>query len=152
MESLHDIAGGDDLTRAATDRLFELAEVLGAMMQHGMAERGLTPARARLLWALHHTGPTTQRALADLLAVTPRNITGLLDGLAADEYIAREPHPSDRRAVLVTLTDRGRDFTTDLRKGRNALAEALFTDTPDTELSSFLTVLETILTTLRHQL
>lgn len=71
-----------------------------------MAERSLAPTRAAV--ALHHTGPTTQRALADLLAVTSRYITGLLDGLSADGYILREPPLSDRRAVLVILTDRGR--------------------------------------------
>lgn len=150
MRSLHDIADSGDTARAATDRVFELAEVLGAMMQRGMTERGLTPARARLLWALHHTGPVTQRTLADLLQVTPRTITGLLDGLGTDGYIQRQPHPTDRRAQLVTLTDRGRDFTTTLQQGRDTMAERLFTDTPTSDLRRFLTTLETVVATLRQ--
>ncbi|MEV3961526.1 MarR family transcriptional regulator [Nocardia sp. NPDC050193] len=149
MSSLHDIANSGDTARAATDRVFELAEVLGAMMQRGMAERGLTPARARLLWALHHTGPVTQRTLADLLQVTPRTVTGLLDGLGADGYIQREPHPTDRRALLVTLTTRGRAFTDALRGGRDSMAQALFDDMPAEELRTFVSVLDTVVATLR---
>jgi hypothetical protein len=34
--------------------------VLAAMMERGVAERGLTRVRAGLLWALHHDGPVTQ--------------------------------------------------------------------------------------------
>ncbi|WP_280471814.1 MarR family winged helix-turn-helix transcriptional regulator [Nocardia cyriacigeorgica] len=149
MRSLHDIADSGDTARAATDRVFELAEVLGAMMQRGMAERGLTPARARLLWALHHSGPVTQRTLADLLQVTPRTITGLLDGLAADGYVQRKAHPQDRRAQLVTLTDRGRAFTATLQEGRDTMAHALFGDTPLADLHNFLAVLDKVVATLR---
>ncbi|WP_280396584.1 MarR family winged helix-turn-helix transcriptional regulator [Nocardia carnea] len=151
MRSLHDIADSGDTARAATDRVFELAEVLGAMMQRGMTERGLTPARARLLWALHHSGPVTQRTLADLLQVTPRTVTGLLDGLGTDGYIQRAPHPTDRRAQLVTLTDRGRDFTTTLQQGRDSMAQTLFADTPAGDLRNFLTTLETVVATLRRE-
>ncbi|MBC7270515.1 MAG: MarR family transcriptional regulator, partial [Streptomyces sp.] len=79
------------------DRLFELAEVLGEMMRRGVAERGLTTARAGVLWALFHEGPMTQRVLADRLGVTPRNVTGLLDALQEDGLVVREAHPTDRR-------------------------------------------------------
>ena len=44
----------------------------------GVAKVGLTVPRVHLTWLLHHQGPQTQRALADALKVTPRNVTGLL--------------------------------------------------------------------------
>ncbi len=40
----------------------------------------------------------TQRALADALQVTPRNVTGLVDALADSGFVERAPHPTDRRA------------------------------------------------------
>ncbi|MFC9913964.1 MarR family winged helix-turn-helix transcriptional regulator [Streptomyces sp. NPDC059862] len=131
------------------DRLFELAEVLGAMMQRGVAEQGLTTARAGLLWALFHGGPTTQRALANRLGVTPRNVTGLLDALAADGLVARDAHPTDRRATLVSLTEKGRSLTAGLRGGRDELAVKLFGDMPDAELDAFRGGLETVIGRLR---
>ncbi|WP_280336424.1 MarR family winged helix-turn-helix transcriptional regulator [Nocardia wallacei] len=149
MKSLHDIPGEADPASTAADRLFQLTELLGAMMERGMADRGLTQARARLLWALHHRGPMTQRALADLLTVTPRNITGLVDSLTDDGYVTRQPHPTDRRALLVTLTGQGRTFTSALRTERDAMAAALFGDTPAADLRAFLTVIDTAIIRLR---
>jgi DNA-binding MarR family transcriptional regulator len=131
------------------DRLFELAEVLGAMMRRGVAERGLTTARAGVLWALFHGGPMTQRALATRLGVTPRNVTGLLDALQADGLVAREAHPVDRRAVLVSLTGEGRSVTAALRGGRDELAAALFSEMPADQLVSFTAGLETVIERLR---
>ncbi|WP_371131993.1 MarR family transcriptional regulator [Streptomyces sp. cf386] len=59
----------------------------------------------------------TQRALAASRAVTPRNITGLLDALQEEGLVARDAHPTDRRATLVSLTRKGREFTSGLRGG-----------------------------------
>ncbi|MFF8191344.1 MarR family winged helix-turn-helix transcriptional regulator [Streptomyces bobili] len=118
-------------------------------MARGVAERGLTTARAGLLWALLHDGPMTQRALATRLGVTPRNVTGLLDALQADGLVAREAHPSDRRATLVSLTAKGRTVTAALRGGRNSMAAELFGDLPATRLEAFQGGLEVVIERLR---
>ena len=55
------------------------------------------------------SGPSTQQTLAEALSVTPRNISGLVDALEQHGYVQRTPHPSDRRAVLVTLTSTGEE-------------------------------------------
>ncbi|MEV7192314.1 MarR family transcriptional regulator [Streptomyces sp. NPDC093510] len=137
MKSLHDMSEGPAPARVSLDGLFELAEVLGALMQRGMAERGLTTARAGVLWALFHDGPMTQRALAARRGVTPRNVTGLLDALQEEGLVAREAHPTDRRATLVSLTGKGRTFTSGLRGGRDDLAAMLFADVPLDQLDVF---------------
>ncbi|MEV0174555.1 MarR family transcriptional regulator [Streptomyces sp. NPDC050803] len=136
-------------TRHAVDRLFELAEVLGAMMQRGLAERGLTTARAGVLWALLHDGPMTQRTLAARLGVTPRNVTGLLDALQEAGLVVRGAHPTDRRATLVSLTDEGRGVTVELRGGRDELAAALFADLPADRLDAFTATLAQVTERLR---
>jgi MarR family multiple antibiotic resistance transcriptional regulator len=51
-------------------------------------------------------GPTD---LALRLHMSTGAMTALLDRLVARAFIVREPHPSDRRRVVVTLTDGGRD-------------------------------------------
>lgn len=149
MKSLHDMSGEDAPARVSLDRLFELAEVLGAMMARGVAERGLTAARAGLLWALLHDGPMTQRALAAQLGVTPRNVTGLLDALQTDGLVAREAHPTDRRATLVSLTAKGRTVTATLRGGRDSMAAELFGDMPAAQLEALQGGLEVVIERLR---
>ena len=91
------------------DTLLALSGVLGADQERELDRRGLTPARTHILWLVFHEGPRTQAELATALGVTPRNITTLVDGLEATGFARREPHPHDRRAVLVTLTPRGEE-------------------------------------------
>ncbi len=66
----------------------------------------LSYPRLRLLAALHQSGPRIMSDLGTDLGVTARNITALVDGLEADGYVRRRPHPSDRRATIVELTSR----------------------------------------------
>ncbi|HEV2357905.1 MAG TPA: MarR family transcriptional regulator [bacterium] len=72
----------------------------------------LTPARLNLLMALFLSEDQALMAseLGELLVVSPGNITGLVDGLAKDRLVRRIADSSDRRAVLVELTDKGRRF------------------------------------------
>ncbi|WP_217181163.1 MarR family winged helix-turn-helix transcriptional regulator [Streptomyces sp. AC495_CC817] len=86
------------------DRLLRITDLFQRDMARAFAGTGLTTARVHLLWVLQHAGPSTQQNLARLCEVTPRNITGLVDGLEASGHVRRSPHPSDRRAVLVELT------------------------------------------------
>ncbi|MFJ9312719.1 MarR family winged helix-turn-helix transcriptional regulator [Pimelobacter simplex] len=109
----------------AVDQVLELVVLLNRDMQLSFERDGLTEARARLLWVLRG-GPVTQRELADALAVTPRNVTGLVDGLVATGYVARAPHPTDRRAVLVTLTDAGSTLLTSMVEGYAEMHDVLF--------------------------
>ena len=49
----------------------------------------------------------TMAALAEALEVTPRNITGLVDGLEAEGLLARRADAADRRATVIELTTTG---------------------------------------------
>ncbi|MGH3345308.1 MAG: MarR family winged helix-turn-helix transcriptional regulator [Carbonactinosporaceae bacterium] len=141
--------GGEDPSEAAADaalaRLFELAVVLFRQMQRDLAGRGLTRARATLLWYVYHQGPMTQRQLSRLLGVTPRNVTGLLDGLQAAGLARRGPHPTDRRATLVTLTEQGDAAAAAMHAGYRQGADRLFGDVPAADLTSFVTTLDHVL-------
>ncbi len=85
------------------DRLLEISDLFQKDMAHAFDGTPLTAARIRLLWELQHLGPSTQHALATRLEVSPRNITGLVDALEASGYVTRSPHPTDRRATIVSL-------------------------------------------------
>ena len=116
----------------------------------GVAAVGLTLPRVHLLWVVHHSGPSTQRTLADALRVTPRNVTGLVDALVADGFAARSAHPSDRRATLVSLTAHGADVMATMTREHEALAARLFGDMPDHD--AFVAGLDHVLARLREAL
>ena len=134
----------------ALERLFELAVVLAEAMERGLAERGLTRARAEVLWRLGRQGPLTQRQLSQALQCTPRNVTGLVDALEADGFVRRGAHPTDRRATLVELTEQGRSAAAAMDAGYQQLAALLFADLTDADLTSFVATLDRVLSRLRE--
>ena len=113
---------------AALDRVLLLTVLLGRDANESLARMGLTVARAHLVWELRARGPSTQRTLASALNVTPRAITALVDGLVETGFVTREPRPGDRRATLVTFTERGRDTAQVLADGHRELAGYLFAE------------------------
>ena len=147
MKKVHDeaTAATGVSAGAALDRVFELTVRLAGAMQQDQAARGLTRARATLLMALHRFGPLTQRQLSELLRVTPRNVTGLVDGLEAGGLVARGPHPADRRAALVGFTATGRSAAASLDEARQRFAGFLFGDIPADDLARFAEVLDHVL-------
>lgn len=52
--------------------------------------------------------PVSPHQVADHLRISTASTTKLLDRLAASGHIERRPHPSDRRARVVVLTDESR--------------------------------------------
>jgi DNA-binding MarR family transcriptional regulator len=122
---------------AALDRILELTELISRDSAESLGRAGLTQARAHLLWKLQQRGPCTQATLAADLHVTPRTITALVDGLVAAGFVTRQPHPSDRRAALVTFTERGSATARWLADAHRRLARQLFAELPDDEFAGF---------------
>ena len=138
--------------RGALDRILELTVLLGDDMARDLARRGLTGSRAHLVWELHRRGPSTQQTLAGALGVTPRAITGLVDALTEAGFVTREPHPSDRRATLVTFTPRGARAARALERDHVQLADRLFGDMSETTFRGFIRGLDPVLARLRELL
>lgn len=133
----------------ALGRILELVVVLSDDMSSSLAAQGLTDARAHLLWELHERGPSTQRVLAEALRVSPRNITGLVDALVATGFVTREPHPTDRRATLVTFTEHGATTAAGLERDQHDFARILFEGMPDDRLTALIEGLDDVLARLR---
>jgi DNA-binding MarR family transcriptional regulator len=49
----------------------------------------------------------TMTELSRMLIVSNGNVTGIIDRLAADRLVTRQPSPDDRRSFLVRLTPKG---------------------------------------------
>jgi DNA-binding MarR family transcriptional regulator len=128
---------GVERWEATLDRILELTVLLGRDSAESLAREGLTESRAHVLWQLQQRGPCTQATLAADLHVTPRTITALVDGLADTGFVTREPHPSDRRATLVTFTERGRTTAQGLADAHRRLARQLFGELPDDVFDGF---------------
>lgn len=88
------------------DRLLAVSSLFQGDMKRSFEGTSLTETRVHALWVLQQSGPATQQQLAAALSVTPRSVSALVDGLETAGYVTRTAHPTDRRAVLVVLTER----------------------------------------------
>lgn len=127
------------------NRLFEVSLVVADHAERGLADRGLTRPRAQVLWQLAEPPPMTQRELSERLGVSPRNVTGLIDGLEGSGHVRRASHPTDRRATLLELTDLGARVVTELRRDHRELAEQVFGGLAPRERRGFLAAVEHVL-------
>ena len=90
--------------------------------------RALSVPRARLLGMLADAGQERVRMgdLSTAMGVTARNITTIVDGLEHAGLLARKPDPTDRRAILLELTEKGWAHVEQVHNLQRDLAERLF--------------------------
>jgi DNA-binding MarR family transcriptional regulator len=135
---------GMDLPQRIMGRLFALAPRLVEIQDLGAREYGMSYARGRVVAALHALGPVKMRELSQAVGVTPRTITGLVDALEADGWVARQADPGDRRAIIVALTPAADAAFARLLEAYRGLAQDLVGEIPGADLRRALGVLEHI--------
>jgi DNA-binding MarR family transcriptional regulator len=92
----------------------------------GLAGPDLSETQLAALAALDRHGAMTPGELAGLEKVQPPSMTRVISALADLQLVRREPHLSDRRQVVLTTTDAGRDLVKQARRRRDAwLAQRL---------------------------
>jgi DNA-binding MarR family transcriptional regulator len=91
-------------------RISRLSREIERRLEPVYAASGLEPGWYDVLATLRRTGPPYRLRPTDFAAtlmLTSSGTTKRLDRLEAAGYITREPDPSDRRGVLITLTPQG---------------------------------------------
>lgn len=78
------------------------------LLSHCGYDLNLTQFRA--LSALGRCGPLGASELARTIELDAGALTRLIDGLQDKGYVVRRPHPNDRRAIEVSLTEAGQHF------------------------------------------
>ncbi|HEY2638656.1 MAG TPA: MarR family transcriptional regulator [Streptosporangiaceae bacterium] len=72
-----------------------------------LRESGLSLSAYQLMRALEDSDQS-MREVSEILHVSPRTVTDMIDGLESRGLVARGPHPADRRVTLLRLTPDGR--------------------------------------------
>ena len=75
---------------------------------------GVTASQAMLLNFLGEEDRILSRSLGQKLKISSATMTGILDRLEKLALIERRPHPDDRRAILICLTTKGRNYAKEI--------------------------------------
>ncbi len=88
-----------------------LGKKMHATMERWAEQHGLSEGRFQILVRLQHQadGRLAMGELAEMLDVSPRTVTGLVDNLERDGFVKRVDAPDDRRSVCAEITEQGRE-------------------------------------------
>ncbi|WP_174188685.1 MarR family winged helix-turn-helix transcriptional regulator [Nocardia barduliensis] len=113
-----DVADG----MAAVTSLVRAQQIVMARVDEALKPTGLTFSRYELLMLLNFskTGALPMAKASARLQVHPTSVTNTVDRLEAARLVERVPHPSDRRATLIEITDAGRELVAKATEELNA--------------------------------
>lgn len=114
-----------ELTEDFIDTLISLRSMVRRLVRSSLGEGALSASEAELLMLVRINPESTVQNLALLLGSAPNTLSTLVGSLASDGWLQRAENPEDRRSVLVSLTEKGRSMTEEIRVRRvNFLAES----------------------------
>lgn len=92
---------------------------LNRRLRQARAVGDLTFSQLSALTSLQLAGALTPRELADVERVQPPTMTKIVGKLEELGLVARTPHPTDRRQVILAATEQGRVVYAQFEKARN---------------------------------
>jgi len=109
-----------DASASATECAMNLArtgDMIVGRVAAALKPLDISPAGGLALGVLVDAGePRPPNYISDRLIVSRATVTGVLDSLAKRGLVRREPHPTDRRMVLVHLTKEGTRMAEKVRR------------------------------------
>ena len=121
--------------------LSQLGSYLADDFKRRLAPLGMQPRTNAVLVALADHDGQSQRELSARLGVHRNVMVGLIDMLEERGLVARRPHPDDRRAFAVTLTDKARALLPELEERSRQLEDAVTASLTPAERTALLSML-----------
>jgi DNA-binding MarR family transcriptional regulator len=97
---------------------------------------GLRPVDFSVLTLIAHNPGVTSRQLCAALDILPPNLVGMIKSLDQRGLIERRPHPTDRRAQGLHLSQAGEKLQREAQDTATALEQDLTPDLTPTELQT----------------
>lgn len=123
----------DDMTTPQVFR--EMVRTHRCRLQKVLNDYGLYMGQPMILFALEKTPYATQKELADTLHISCATITTSLQRMEKAGLLVRAADPRDTRCNQITLTDKGKEVSTECHKAFRRMEEVTFGDFSQEELA-----------------
>ncbi|MCW2686930.1 MAG: transcriptional regulator [Mycobacterium sp.] len=124
--------------------LSQLGAYLADDFHRRLAPLGVDPRTYAVLLALAATDGQSQRELSGQLGIHRNVMVTVVDTLERQGLVQRRPHPQDRRAFAVTLTDRARSLLPALEEQGRGLEDEITAPLSAAERAALLDELQRI--------
>lgn len=139
-------AAVDNYIKSHLSRIQELVHSISKKIQSEIQERlstlGITNTQYFILSFVDRTTDCRVSDLAKMWDVKPSAITPIIDKLIAQNLVSRTQDPSDRRAVIVELTDQGQEILRKAHEIRDEIVGSYLTHLTREELEQLLRLYE----------
>lgn len=110
----------------------------------------MTVPRGTMLGLLANKGERiVMGELGELLGMSPRNVTVLVDGLEKEQMVRRVPHERDRRATYIEITEKGKGVAAAILAPHKKAIAGLFDSLTAKERQELAGLLSKLLATLQ---
>ncbi|MCE1227637.1 MAG: MarR family transcriptional regulator [Geobacteraceae bacterium] len=113
-----------------------------ALFSEAISRYDLTPPQFSVLAFLWQQDGLTQTELSEKAQIDRTTIGGLLDRMARSNLLERHPHPQDRRAHLVYLTEQGKRLEPELTGLANEVLKRFTAGLSETDKQQLRNMLE----------
>lgn len=100
--------------------------------------QGFTTSQCYTILELYKSGSLTMNELSERMDLNSSTMTRILDNLVRDNYISRDKDESDRRIVVVSLTDAGREAAKDLDTAVKSYYKKIIANIPEGQVEDVL--------------
>lgn len=122
------------------------AKKMHLFLMRSIANYDVTPEQWSVLEGIEANEPISQKEIALWTKKDTPTVNRIVDVLLRKELILREISTEDRRISLLSLTDKGRKETTELRDIVEASCEKMFAGVTRADLEQFTAILKNIST------
>lgn len=129
-----------------------IKQVGGRLFDRMLAEADIDAfngAQGRILYVLWQGDGLTISQLSAQTSLANTTLTSMLDRMEQSVLIQREPSPSDRRALLIRLTDKARALREDYDRISQRMNEMYYLGFTEAEIRQFESYLQRVLDNLQ---
>ena len=129
-----------------------IKQVGGRLFDRMLAEADIDAfngAQGRILYVLWQGDELTISQLSAQTSLANTTLTSMLDRMEQSGLIQREPSPSDRRALLIRLTDKARALREDYDRISQRMNEMYYLGFTEAEIRQFESYLQRVLDNLQ---
>jgi DNA-binding MarR family transcriptional regulator len=137
-------AGIAELDQRIPFLLSQLGAYIADDARRRLAPLGVHPRVNAILFALAGNDGQSQRQLSARLGLHRNVMVSLIDTLEQQGLVQRRPHPDDRRAFAVTLTEKARDLLPSLEEQSDAMEDEVTAALSPEERADLLTMLQRV--------
>lgn len=131
----------EKLSHLVSRQMFKIITEYGKVLEQDLT---LTGPQYYILHQLTYEGQKTSSELAEILNVTLPAVTNLSNKLVSKGYIERVASESDRRQVLLSVTDKGREVEDRLVHRYKEITRELWADLTEQEVDALISAYEKV--------